>query len=118
MKKALLLILGAALLSGCTYRVVDLTVASTKNYNLNGNDFVKGSRVTGEDAYPVVVFPLGIPNIKEATDIAIENNPCAVALSDVVVTQYNYSFFFGVYGVTVEGDLILDRTKPGCENIR
>ncbi|SWL02301.1 Uncharacterised protein [Klebsiella pneumoniae] len=57
MKKVIALALGALLLSGCTVRVADLTVASTKNYNLNGGKFYKGKRVTAEDSYPVIIFP-------------------------------------------------------------
>ncbi|WP_259678784.1 hypothetical protein, partial [Klebsiella pneumoniae] len=87
MKKVIALALGALLLSGCTVRVADLTVASTKNYNLNGGKFYKGKRVTAEDSYPVIIFPLGIPNVKTAADRAIEKDRCAVGLSDVVVTQ-------------------------------
>ena len=52
--------------SGCSVRMADLTVASTKNYNLNSNQFVKGERVTADDSVPVVLFPLGIPNMKTA----------------------------------------------------
>lgn len=71
-EKVIALALGALLLSGCTVRVADLTVASTKNYNLNGGKFYKGKRVTAEDSYPVIIFPLGIPNVKTAADRAIE----------------------------------------------
>ncbi|HAT1570488.1 TPA: hypothetical protein I8Y10_001827 [Kluyvera cryocrescens] len=114
MKKIAVVVIGALVLSGCAQRVADLTVASTKNYNLNGDKFVKGARVKGEDSKPVILVPLGMPNVKEAADLAIEQNKCAVALADVVVTQYNHSFFVGKVGVIVEGDLILDQTLPGC----
>ncbi|ALB70778.1 hypothetical protein ACOZ06_000385 [Cronobacter muytjensii] len=116
MKKVLLLALGAMLLSGCSARVADMTVASTKNYNLNSNKFVKGARITGEDSAPVVIFPLGVPNVKTAMDRAIEKNRCAVALSDVVVTQFNHSFLFGKFGFIIEGTEVIDRSQPGCEN--
>ncbi|MFU0930910.1 hypothetical protein ACM26E_08815 [Kluyvera cryocrescens] len=116
MKKVVALALGALLLSGCSARVADMTVASTKNYNLNSNQFVKGGRVVGEDSAPVVIFPLGIPNVKTAMDKAIEKHRCAVALSDVVVTQYNYSFLFGKFGYIIEGNQVIDRSQPGCEN--
>ena len=96
--------------------MADMTVASTKNYNLNSNQFVKGERVTGEDKVPVVLFPLGIPNFKTAVDRAIEKDRCAVGLSDVVVTQLNHSFLFGKIGLRVEGNLVIDRSLPGCEN--
>ena len=64
MKAAIAVILGAVIASGCTVRVADMTVGSTKNYNINSAMFVKGKRVTGEDTYPVVLVPFGIPNMK------------------------------------------------------
>ncbi|HHP5358594.1 hypothetical protein [Aeromonas rivipollensis] len=108
-------ILSIAVLSGCTVRVADMTVGSTKNYNINSAKFVKGKRVTGEDTYPVVLFPLGIPNVKTAMDRAIEQDKCAVGLTDVVVTQLNHSFLVGSIGFRVEGDQIIDTTLQGCE---
>ncbi|WP_241624586.1 hypothetical protein [Rosenbergiella epipactidis] len=116
MKKMLALALGAILLSGCTVRVADMTVASTKNYNLNAAKFVKGQRVTGEDKAPIVIFPLGIPSVKTAMDRAIEKDKCAVGLSDVVVYQLNHAFLFGTYGFRVEGTEVIDRSQLGCEN--
>ncbi|QCR35831.1 hypothetical protein [Nissabacter sp. SGAir0207] len=116
MKKVLAVALGALLLSGCTIRVADLTVASTKNYNINSNKFINGQRVVGEDKAPVIIFPLGIPNVKTAMDKAIQRNRCAVGLTDVVITQLNHSFLFGIIGVRVEGTEIIDRGQPGCEN--
>lgn len=116
MKKVLALALSALLLSGCSIRVADLTVGSTKNYNINGNKFVTGPRVTAEDSYPVIIFPTGIPNLKTAIDRAIEKDQCAVGLSNVVITQLNHAFLFGKIGVRAEGNLIIDRNLPGCEN--
>ena len=117
MKKIkIILSCAALLLSGCTVRVADLTVASTKNYNLNSGKFIKGERVKAEDSYPVIIFPTGIPNVKTAADRAIEKNKCAVGLTDVVVNQLNHAFLFGKIGLEVEGDLIIDRALPGCEN--
>lgn len=94
--------------------IQDMTVASTKNYNLNSNQFVKGERVKGEDKVPVVLFPLGIPNFKTAIDRAIEKDSCAVALSDVVITQLNQAFLVGQIGYRVEGTQIIDRSQPAC----
>lgn len=113
-KAKLAMILGAIVMSGCTVRVADMTVGSTKNYNINAAKFVKGKRVTGEDTYPVILFPLGIPNVKTAMDNAIEQDKCAVGLSDVVVSQLNHSFLVGKIGYRIEGDLIIDATQPGC----
>ena len=118
MKKLGLLLTSVAMLtiSGCTVRVADLTVGSTKNFDLNSGNLVKGARVTGEDSYPVFIFPFGIPNVKTAMDKAIATEKCAVGLTDLVVTQLNHSFLIGSIGMRVEGDLIIDKNKAGCEN--
>lgn len=119
MKKLLAITLSSVvLLSGCTQRISDFTLTSTKNYNLNANKFVKGKRVTGEHTVPKVIFPLGRPDIKTAIDKAIEPNKCAVALSDIVVSTVDRSFIVGSLGYQVEGDEVIDRTLPGCENAR
>lgn len=116
MKKVVLAVIAAAaIMSGCTVRVADMTVASTKNYNINSSKFVKGARVIGEDNYPVIIFPTGIPNMKTAMDHAIQKDECAVGLTDVVMSQLNHSFLFGMIGFRVEGDLIIDTSRPGCE---
>lgn len=126
MNKIAFLIASAFLLSGCSVRVADLTVASTKNIDLNNDAsesyklgssprFIKGPRVKGDDYIPVFIVPFGIPDVEEAADNAIEHDKCAVALSDVVINQNNYSFLFGTIGYVVEGDLVIDRMLPGCE---
>ncbi len=113
-KVAIAIVLGAVMASGCTVRVADMTVGSTKNYNLNAAKFVKGPRVIGEDSYPVILFPLGIPNMKTAVDKAIEKDKCAVGLSDLVISQLNHSFLIGKIGMRAEGNLIIDASQPGC----
>lgn len=116
MKKILAgIALGSLMLSGCAVRVADLTVASTKNYNLNSNQFVKGERVTADDSVPVVLFPLGIPNMKTAMDKAIEKNKCSVALTDVVITSLNYAFLVGKIGYRVEGTQVIDTSQSNCK---
>lgn len=117
MKKFLALVTVAAMLSstGCAVRIADMTVASTKNYNINSNQFIKGQRVIGEDKVPVILFPLGMPNFKTAIDRAIEKNPCSVALSDVVITQLNQAFLVGQVGYRVEGTQIIDLSQPNCK---
>lgn len=77
------------LLSGCSQRLVDFTVISTKNVPLTDeapNLQKANSRVKGTDAKLTVLFiPFGIPDMKEAIDKAIEKYPGAVALTDGVV---------------------------------
>ena len=115
MKKIILVLCALTLLSGCSVRVLDLTVASTKNMNLNSDGFVNGGRVAGRDMIPVVFIPWGQATLKDAVDNTIENNKCAVGLSDIVVSRVNHSFFFGKMGYAVEGSLIIDTNKKGCE---
>ncbi|MCF7355367.1 hypothetical protein [Vibrio sp. CK2-1] len=116
MKKLLLIGLGLVVLSGCSARFTDMTLASTKNVDLNSGQLVTGQRVKAQDMYPVFIIPLGTPNMKNAIDKAIESDKCAIALSDVVITQLNHAFIFGEFGLEVEGNLLLDKSRPGCEN--
>ena len=118
MKKIVLSIAIAStfLLSGCAQRVADFTLASTKNIDLNGGNFVTGKRVIGEDTKAIVIIPLGVPSIKEASDLAIEEDKCAVALTDVTADSEFFSFLFGYIKYSVEGNLVIDKTKKGCEN--
>ena len=109
------LAVSSVMFTGCSVRMADMTVASTKNYNLNSNQFVKGERVTADHKVPVVLFPLGVPNFKTAIDRAIEKDRCAVALSDVVITQLNQAFIVGQIGFRVEGTQIIDRSQPECK---
>ncbi|WPC75519.1 hypothetical protein [Vibrio porteresiae] len=118
MKKTMLLgaVLSSLLLTGCAQRVVDFTLASTKNVDLNNGKFIKGQRVQGTDTRPIILVPIGRPEIKEATDEAIEKDHCAVALTNVTADFSSFSLLFGYNRFTVEGDLIIDKNKPGCEN--
>lgn len=116
MKKLLAILLGSTLLlSGCTTRIADLTVGSTKNYNINSNKFVKGKRVVAEDSVPVFFVSAGTPNLKTAFDRAIEQDKCAVALSDVAIYRLDHSFIFGSIGYRVEGTQIIDKNLPECK---
>lgn len=114
MKRITTLLIALTMMAGCSQRVADLTVVSTKNFNMNSGNLTVGARVEGQDNVPVFIFPLGTVNLKEAVDRAIEKDPCAVGLSNAVIYQYVYSFFFGYMGISVKGNLILDNNQPGC----
>ena len=118
MNKILLstVIASVLLLGGCSQRVADFTLASTKNVDLNNGDFVKGKRVVGEDTKAIIIVPLGVPSVKEAADLAIEQDKCAVGLTDITADSEFFSFLFGFIKYKVEGDLLIDKSKPGCEN--
>lgn len=110
------LMLGAALvlaMTGCTTRLMDFTIISSKNMDLSrGAEFKRGkARVAGEDmAHIIIIIPTGIPNAKEALDRAIESVPGAVALLDGVITS-EFFFFPYIYGYSkyiVEGTPLID----------
>ena len=93
------------LLTGCSRRLIDYTVISSKNVRLDLPDGAAGARVEGVDAVLVILaIPFGTPNLKEATDRAIEKaGPGFDALIDGVVTYCYCAFIFGKVKYTVEG---------------
>ncbi|MBS1213728.1 MAG: hypothetical protein H6R26_2345, partial [Proteobacteria bacterium] len=103
LKKVIIVLFAVVVfLAGCTIRMVDFTAISTKNVRIPTTE--KGPRVTGEDCIVVVIFPFGIPNMKEAIDQAIEKaGPDYDALVDGVVYYVNQSFLFGRQCYKVEG---------------
>ena len=89
-------------LSGCTIRLGDFTVISSKNVKIP--TVAKGPRVKGEDCVMVILFPWGIPNMEEATDKAIQSaGPEYDALVDSVLYYVNNSFIIGQVCYKVEG---------------
>ena len=101
------------LFSGCTYRVLDFTVVSSKNVDFSKADtFERGNtRVEGQDRiHWIVIIPTGQVNIKEAIDRAIESTPGCVALLDgVIYSKYWYlPFVYGQQTVTIEGTPLID----------
>ena len=83
----LVILVSAVFLPGCTRRVLDFTVVSSKNVDLRIDEANKGERTRGIDrVWWFITIPLGSPNLKEATDRAIENaGPGYDALIDGVI---------------------------------
>jgi len=113
MKRIALLCLLVAIVattSGCVQRITDFTVISSKNVDLSrGADFVRAdNRVEGTDTKAIIVFPLGIPNAKEAMDNAIQSVPGCVGLVDGVLEHEFFSFVFGYAKYRVKGTCLID----------
>lgn len=91
-RNLIVLFVALVVLGGCSTRLVDFTVISSKNVNVPTKQ--KGQRVTGEDCVFVFIsIPFGIPNMKEAIDRAIETaGPSYDALVDGVVYQTHNPF--------------------------
>jgi hypothetical protein len=104
-KSILLLCFSVLLLSlvGCSYRIGDFTVISTKNVEL-GAKYEKIGMGEGTDEVVVLLVPLGQPNMKEAIDRLLEEKNGEL-LTNAVVYSYSYQFLFGVIGVSVKGDV-------------
>jgi len=95
-------------LSGCTFRVADLTVAGTRNLNLESMkiDYAKVTKnVEGSDSAVMLLgIPLGYPNLEEAIDDGLRKANGNL-MSDAVVYWTGISFIlFGVNTITVKGD--------------
>lgn len=112
MIKILLTAIIALSVMGCSYRIGDFTMVSTKNMDLSrGADFKRSvTRVKGEDSVPIILgFPIGLPDMKTAIDHAIESTTGAVSLTDAVVKQTTFSFIiFGKISYEVEGTPLID----------
>lgn len=100
-------------LTGCTMRLVDFTIISTKNIDLaRASTFERAdNRVEGKDSINIIIFiPTGVPNVKQAIDRAIESVPGAVALVDGVVSYHYFyiPYIFGEQSYIVEGTPLID----------
>ncbi len=109
MKSFYALTLLAFILSGCTNRIGDFTLASSKNIDISSNlhTIDTTSRVEGIDKKSIIIlFPTGVPNMKEAMDNAIEKAPGAVALSDVTIKHsvWYIPYIYGESSYAVEGN--------------
>ncbi len=101
-KSLLLVMIAVMTLSSCSMRLVDFTVISSKNVNLN-IDRAQGVKTEGKKSY---FLGLGW-NIKDAMDIALEKaGPEYDLLIDGVVRYGSYPF---VSTITVEGTAVSSR---------
>ena len=113
MLKAILVFLISFLILGCSQRLIDFSLISSKNVDLSrAAEFVSDKqRVNGEDTKYIIIFiPTGIPNAKEALDKAIESVPGAIALLDGVLTYHWFyiPYIFGKSTYTVTGTALID----------
>ena len=110
-----------AWLCGCTQRLIDFTMISTKNIDLSkAAQFKRGkSRCEGVDDMHLIIFiPTNIPNMKEAVDRAIESVPGCVALVDGVLTHTYWTVILYSYGAfVVEGTPLIDPTLAEGRNL-
>ena len=118
MKKGLLALgVGALLLmTGCSQRLGEFTVASTKNVaNLKTTEATADKHTEGETCiHTVIIFPFGNfqNRIQEAMDDAIENAKEKGIEGDLLLNARIYRsswyipFIYGQDCIKVEGDLV------------
>ncbi len=95
---------------GCSHRVIDFTMISTKNFDVSKKHTKLNNRVTGKDMVPIIIFiPCGSPDIKEAIDKAIEKTPGCVALADGVLYEkfWYIPYIYGQSWYEIEGTPVM-----------
>lgn len=121
MRKQAILIIALILFSGCTTRLGDFTVISTKTIDWSRSNTLKKAkvRVDGEDiAHWIIFLPTGSPTIDEAVDNAIESIPGAVALIDAALYSRFWwiPYIYGQQGYIIEGTPLIDTSLTSIED--
>ncbi|MGH8475180.1 MAG: hypothetical protein ACRER2_05320 [Methylococcales bacterium] len=105
-----LLSVAAFFFSGCSVRVADLTLVSTKNIDLSDTqlDARKGQRQKAEDCSFVLLglIPFGLPNMEEAVDKALEAGKGNVMVDEVTEYKNIYFIIGGLSCIVVEGTVL------------
>ena len=95
MKKTILYIMASLFIFGCSQRLGDFSIMSTKNVDIGANYVKVEKNVQGKDMKPIyVVFPTGYPSIESAIDDALKKVNDSVIMTDVVLT---YRYFYIPY---------------------
>ena len=108
MKKIIKITLVALFFVGCTQRLGDFTVMSTRNVDLNANYVKVENNVRGQDKKSIIIFiPTGTPNIESAIDQALKSVDGGAVMTDVSLTYkwFYIPYIYGEYIYEVEGDV-------------
>jgi hypothetical protein len=109
-------ILGASVvalsLTGCTTRVADLTLVSTKNIDFATAklDARSGQRVKGEDCVVWILglfpVPARLPNLEEAVDMALERGQGSMMIDQVTYVRNLWFLLAAQQCILVEGTVL------------
>ena len=106
-----LVVLALCALAGCTTRIGDLTILSTKNIPAEVNQI--RANVEGRDcAHTILFIPIGTmnPTIDGAIDSALDQVPGADAMIDMTLKRHAWTVLLYTQAcVTVEGTAISSR---------
>lgn len=106
----LVLSAAATCLAGCTERLADFTLISTRNVDLSNAvvDVRKGQRVKEEDCIPIIlIFPLGRPDLETAVDNALQSGRGNIMVDQVLYRRSWYiPLLFGQECLVAEGTVV------------
>lgn len=98
--------------TGCSRRILDFTIVSSKTADFTKGGFTKGKqRVEGIDmVHIIIIIPTGSLDIKDAVDRAIEKTPGCIALLDGVIRTkaFYIPYIYGQSSAIVEGTPLID----------
>jgi hypothetical protein len=101
-------------LSSCAYRLGDLTIASTRNYEQSQKYELAQRQVEGRDMrHWIIIFPTGMPNIEEAMDDAINKADGEYMTNAALyLVRWYIPLIYGQYGFQVKGDVYRKVAAP------
>ena len=101
------------LTSGCSLRIADLTVVSTRNVNLDKVDLDSMPQtrgVIGKDSKFMLCFiPLGVPHLEDAIDDALDKGNGDIMVDGVLYSE-GWWFLVGQNTIKVKGNVINTRS--------
>ena len=102
------LLVAMVLLCSCSKHLADFTIISTREVPVGqlGINYVKSNtRVKARDTNSIIFgTAMGMPDIDDAVDKAIDKHSGAVALVDVVIKTRSWNFIlYGQNSIIVEG---------------
>ena len=107
MKSFILILISLVLLFvvGCSTRMGDFTILSSKNVDIGGK-YKKLERHSGSDITPYILFfPIGEPNLEEAVDECLEIGQGDLLTNVLVETSSWWAILYGQQIITVTGDV-------------
>lgn len=108
-----LCLVGLVLTFGCTTRLADLTVVSTRNVTLEKVDLdslPQARGVVGKDSKFMFLFiPLGIPHLEDAIDDALDKGNGDIMTDAVLYSKVWSLLLIGENALEVKGNVVKTR---------
>jgi hypothetical protein len=95
------------LISGCSQKIADLTIVSTKNVDVGTNYVKVKSDAEGSNmAHIIIIFPIGAPNIESAIDDVLDKNNGDIIINARLEYQTFYiPYIYGQNKYVIKGDI-------------